>query len=66
MLVSCTKPDVITLEDYQRAEKFLNINTSPLVLGTVSNQTWLDNDLLIYKNTIAEGAEFILANPATR
>jgi dipeptidyl aminopeptidase/acylaminoacyl peptidase len=66
MLVSCSKPEVITLEDYQRAEKFLNINTSPLVLGTVSNQTWLKNDRLIYKNTIAEGAEFILADPATK
>ncbi len=66
MLVSCTKPEVITLEDYQRAEKFLNINTSPLVLGTVSNQTWLKNDQLIYKNTIAEGVEFILADPATK
>ncbi len=66
LLFGCAKPEAVTIEDYQRAERFLGVNTSPLVLGIVSNQTWLKNDLLIYKNTIADGSAFILANPDTK
>ena len=65
-VVSCSSnTENVTLEDYQRAEKFLSANTSSLVYGQVSGQTWQSDDQLIYKNTIPEGSEYILANPST-
>jgi dipeptidyl aminopeptidase/acylaminoacyl peptidase len=32
----------------------------------MSGQTWLEDDVLIYKNSTAEGSEFILANPVSK
>ena len=65
-LTSCSQPEkVISLADYQRAEQFLSANTSKLVYGIVSSQSWQANETLIYKNAVAGGVEYILANPAT-
>lgn len=65
-LTSCSQPEkVISLVDYQRAEQFLSANTSKLVYGIVSSQSWQANETLIYKNAVAGGVEYILANPAT-
>ncbi len=63
----CSNPDRDgILTDYQRAEKFLRVNTAPLIYGMMSGQTWLEDDVLIYKNSTAEGSEFILANPVSK
>ena len=65
-LTSCSQPEkVISLADYQGAEQFLSANTSKLVYGIVSSQSWQANETLIYKNAVAGGVEYILANPAT-
>ena len=65
-LSSCSQPEkAISLEDYQRAEQFLSANTSKLVYGVVSGQYWQANETLIYRNSIPEGVEYILANPTT-
>jgi dipeptidyl aminopeptidase/acylaminoacyl peptidase len=60
------KENPVTLADYQRAEKSLRINTALLTSGLVSNPVWLKNDVLIYKNTIAEGSEYIVADPSAK
>jgi hypothetical protein len=55
----------LTTADYARAERFLSANTTPLVFGATIRPTWLDDDRLWYRNTIPEGAEFILADAAS-
>jgi dipeptidyl aminopeptidase/acylaminoacyl peptidase len=60
------KADQVTLADYQRAEKFLRVNTTLLVSGLISNPVCLKNDVLIYKNSIHEGNEYIAADPSAK
>lgn len=65
---SCTNKQetAVTVADYKRAEKFLRVNTAPLVSGIISGQTWLENEALFYRNSTNDGWEFILVNPATK
>ena len=55
----------VTLEDYQRAERFLASHTTPLVHDVASGFTWLDDDRLTYRMAVDGGHVFMLANPAT-
>ncbi len=57
-------PRALTSEDYARAEKFMAYNTTPLALGATVRPSWLANDRFWYRNTIPEGAEFVLVDPA--
>lgn len=67
LLFSCTtEKQEVSLEDYQRAEKFLAANTNPLVYGMVSSPEWQEGDLLIYKNSVPGGAEFIRVDPQAK
>lgn len=52
----------IALADYQRAEKFLAVNTSELVHDNILAQYWQENDLLIYRRSTTEGSEYVLVN----
>jgi len=52
----------VTVEDYQRAEKYLNYNTTPLVSNGPVRATWLPGDRFWYRNTAANGSEFILVD----
>ncbi|MFP4081388.1 MAG: DPP IV N-terminal domain-containing protein [Candidatus Aminicenantes bacterium] len=56
------KPQVLTAQDYARAEKFLRPHTEPLVLGADVRPTWLDGDRFWYRNRFSEGFEFVLVN----
>ena len=56
----------VTAADYARAESFLAANTTPLVLNVMGSPTWLDDGRLMYRNTIAEGSEFIVADPIAK
>jgi dipeptidyl aminopeptidase/acylaminoacyl peptidase len=58
--------DSLTVADYQRAERMLGTFTNPLVLGATVRPTWLDDGRFWYRNTIAEGAEFVVVDPARR
>ena len=40
----------VTVEDYQRAEKFMNYNTTPLVSNGPVRATWLPGDRFWYRN----------------
>jgi dipeptidyl-peptidase-4 len=53
---------VLTEEDYLRAEKFLNSHTEPLVFGGSVQPIWVDENTFWYRNTIAEGHEFMLVD----
>jgi dipeptidyl aminopeptidase/acylaminoacyl peptidase len=66
LIVSCSpKPDLVSEADYKRAEKFLRVNTAPLVTGMISGQTWID-DILYYKSSKKDGWEYVRANPSTK
>ena len=54
----------VTVEDYQRAEKYLNYNTTPLVSNGPVRATWLPGDRFWYRNTNATGSEFFLVDAA--
>jgi dienelactone hydrolase len=59
-------PAALTAEDYARAERLLPAATSSLVLGGDVRPVWLDGDRFWYRNVIADGAEFVLVDPARR
>ncbi len=55
----------IGISDYQRAEKFLQVNTDPLVTGKIQRLFWQEDDRLIYERSIKDGNEFIVADLST-
>jgi dipeptidyl aminopeptidase/acylaminoacyl peptidase len=54
----------VTVDDYQRAEKFMGYNTNPLVSNGAVRVTWLPGDRFWYRNQGANGPEFILVDAA--
>ncbi len=55
---------VVKTEDYARAGSFLSASTTALVSGLVVNPMWLDNGQLVYRNSVPEGVEYVIADPA--
>ena len=55
----------VTVADYERAERFLNYHTNPLVTNGPVRANWLPGDRFWYRNQTASGFEFILVDPAT-
>jgi dipeptidyl-peptidase-4 len=53
-----------TAADYAHAEKFMTYNTTNLVFQNSVRPTWLSDDKFWYRNTVSDGAEFILVDPA--
>ena len=53
----------VTASDYQRAEKFLPYNTTPLVFHKV-RATWLPGDRFWYRDTGPDRIEFVLFDAA--
>jgi dipeptidyl-peptidase-4 len=66
MPAAAQQPRVLTTDDYARAERFMGYNTNPLVSGGSVRPTWLPDERFWYRNQIAEGAEFVLVDPAHR
>jgi dipeptidyl-peptidase-4 len=56
----------LTAADYARAEKFLAAGTTSLVVGGAVGAVWLPDDRLTYRNTTADGVEFILVDPVKK
>ena len=56
----------VTLADYQRAERFLSANTRSLVFHANVSPNWLDDGRMWYRNTTADGAEFIIVDPKAK
>ncbi len=57
-------PVTVTAEDYARAESLLGGATGPLVFGAAVQPNWLSGNRFWYRNTIPDGAEFILVDAA--
>ncbi len=57
---------VLTTADYDRAARMLSFNLAPLVSGGTVAATWLPDGRFYYKNTTADGSEFLLVNPAKK
>ncbi|MCW3113463.1 MAG: peptidase [Segetibacter sp.] len=55
---------VVTTADYQRAEKMLVYNTSPLIDRASVRANWLPGERFWYRVLTAAGSEFILVDPA--
>ena len=53
----------VTAADYQRAERFLPYNTTPLVFHKV-RATWLPGDRFWYRDSGPEGIEFVMFDAA--
>src|SRR5580692_8900801 len=66
LLASAQRP--FTAADYRHAEKFMTYNVTPLVSQNSVRPSWLSEDRFWYRNTLADGADFILVDPthATR
>ncbi|MBZ5497799.1 MAG: S9 family peptidase [Acidobacteriia bacterium] len=64
--VSAQQPRALTAADYAHAEKFLGPAVTPLVVGGNVSATWLPDERFWYRNTTAEGPEFVLVDPAKR
>ena len=54
----------VTVADYERAEKFLNYNTNPLVTNGAVRANWMPGDRFWYRNQTATGNEFVLVDAA--
>ena len=54
----------VTVADYERAEKFLNYNTNPLVTNGAVRATWMPGDRFWYRNQTATVHEFIVVDAA--
>jgi dipeptidyl aminopeptidase/acylaminoacyl peptidase len=59
-------PRPVTAADYARAEKFLSGFVGPLVVGGTVSPTWLADERFWYRNTTADGVEFVLVGPDKR
>ena len=55
----------ITAADYERAQSFLAVNTSDLVLGNILAQYWQIDDRLIYRRSTENGSDYILVDVQT-
>src|SRR5690349_12602945 len=62
--ISLSGQQKFTAADYQRAEKFMGYNTTPLVYRTGVRPNWLPDERFWYRITTPEGAEFVLVDPA--
>ena len=72
-VITCTvfaafaQPDtkkMLTAADYDRAAKFLGVNTSKLVYNSNVNPVWLDGGKFWYSVTTTTGKQFVLVDPA--
>jgi dipeptidyl aminopeptidase/acylaminoacyl peptidase len=62
-ITAVAQQPAVTVADYQRAEKFLGSNTAPLVYHTV-RASWLADGRFWYRDTSADGSEFLAIDPA--
>jgi dipeptidyl aminopeptidase/acylaminoacyl peptidase len=55
-----------TRADYERAARFLGRNARSLVTGDVVRPAWLEGDRFWYRNTTANGWEFVITDATER
>lgn len=57
---------VVTVADYQRAEKFLAPNVNPLVVGGSVAARWMNGDRFWYRSITAAGPRYTFIDPSNR
>ena len=57
-------PVVLTNADYDRAEKFMGYNTTPLVYGASGRPVWMADGRFWYQVPRENGPEFVVVDPA--
>ena len=60
------QPRQLTVDDYARAERFLNTGTSSLATGMGIRPSWLADGRFWYRATRAIGTEFVVVDPAAK
>jgi dipeptidyl-peptidase 4 len=60
------QPATVTAADYARAEQFLAPAVTPLVIGGSVVANWLPDERFWYRNTMADGVEFIVVDPTKK
>jgi len=56
-------PVQLTADDYARAERFLTVNTSPLVYRATVRPQWIADGRFWYRSRIPGGTEFVMVDP---
>ncbi len=56
----------LTAEDYKKATTFMDRNLNKSINNQITEQEWLDDDLLLYSKRTKEGKEFVLVIPKTK
>jgi dipeptidyl-peptidase 4 len=64
--LAAQQPVQLTADDYARAERFLSTATTPLVSGQAGQPNWLEDGRFWYRVSTADGAEFVMVDPARR
>ena len=65
-ILAQTQTPVVTVADYQRAERFLAPNVSPLVVGGSVAARWMEGDRFWYRSTTAVGPRYVFIDPKNR
>ncbi len=60
------KPYQFTIEDYARAERMLAPTIMPMVSGTASQVTWLDDGRFWYRATTPTGLTYMVVDPVKK
>ena len=53
---------LVTVEDYKRAEQFLAANTSKIVYDVIINEYWQEDERLVYQKSTSQGYNYILVD----
>ncbi|HVZ78562.1 MAG TPA: DPP IV N-terminal domain-containing protein [Gemmatimonadaceae bacterium] len=64
--LAAQRPRAMTAADYARAEKFMSYYANPLVTGASVRPEWSSGDRFWYRNTTANGWEFIAVDAARK
>jgi dipeptidyl aminopeptidase/acylaminoacyl peptidase len=67
-VVAAQRPEparALTAADYARAERFMNYNTTPLVLHSGVRPTWLPDGRFWYRTLTENGPAFFIVDPET-
>jgi len=63
---SAQQKQVLTAQDYERAERFMSYNTEPLIDGGAVRPRWLENDKFWYTVKTQSGEQTYLVDPAAK
>jgi dipeptidyl aminopeptidase/acylaminoacyl peptidase len=66
LMAQTGRPRALGPADYERAERLLSYNTTPLVFGAGVRATWLADGRFWYRTVRSSGPEFVLVDPVKK